>query len=162
MKMLSLDQSLNVTGWAYFENEKLINYGNFSIKKTLPMEMRLNEFQKAILETMNSCGDGYPDIIVFEDIQNQQNNITYKHLAYVQAALMIICYNLNIKYSILSPSSWRAALGGGFGRKREEQKQAAIEYVQAKCNKNVSSDEADAICIGLAYMKEKKRNESAF
>lgn len=102
------------------------------------------------------------DYVAFEDIQNQANNETYKKLAYCQSAIYLWCYFNDIHCSTLGPSHWRSVLGGNFGRKREEQKKAAIEYVRRACNKEVSSDEADAICIGLAYLKESKKNQSAF
>ena len=62
----------------------------------------------------------------------------------------------------MSPSHWRKVLGGNFGRKREEQKAAAIQYVKEKCGLEVTSDEADAICIGYAYLLESKKSQSAF
>ena len=65
-------------------------------------------------------------MIIFEGIQQQSNVETFRKLAMVQAAILLLCYNLDIKYMIYSPSEWRSMNGGGYGRKREDQKVAAI------------------------------------
>lgn len=163
MIYLSLDQAMRTTGWAIFENKDLKQYGNFTIPGNIPIEQRLNQF---IRELNNLYREYEFDELFFEDIQNQNNNETYKKLAYVQATIIIWCYNNNIKFHILSPSHWRSVLkercGISFGRKREEQKQKAIELVQQFFSRMVTSDEADAICLGYAGVCEQGKTESAF
>lgn len=163
MIYLSLDQAMRTTGWAIFEDDELKKYGSFTIPNHHPIEQRLNE----LMRELNNLYREYEfDELFFEDIQNQNNNETYKKLAYVQATIIIWCYNNNIKFHILSPSHWRSVLkercGISFGRKREEQKQKAIEFVQQFFSKMVISDEADAIALGYAGICEKNRAESAF
>ena len=159
MMLLSLDQALNTTGWAIFDNNKLIENDSFNIKATAPIEVRLGSFWKKL----NSLYEKYNfDYLVFEDIQNQNNNETYKKLAYCQATIYLWCYFKEIKCSVMAPSHWRSVLDYSFGRKREEQKKAAMNLVKEKCGLSVSSDEADAICIGLAYLQETSKNKSAF
>ena len=92
--------------------------------------------------------------VVFEDVQNQQNENTYKKLSRVQGAIIAWCEIQGVDYDIVAPSHWRSVLGGSWGRKRDEQKQHAIEYVKDVLDKDVSSDEADALCIGLSFIKE--------
>ena len=69
-------------------------------------------------------------------------------------------------YTILAPSHWRSILkdkyGQGFGRARAEQKKVAQELVEKECGVSATSDEADAICIGLAGIIEYNKNRSAF
>lgn len=162
-KYLSLDQALKVTGIAVFENKKLKNYKIFSLDSSLPIEQRLGNYWKELNELKNQFE---PDFIFFEDIQNQQNNETYKKLAYVQAATILWCYFNDIKFSILAPSHWRKILKEkyniSFGRKRQEQKEAAIKFILDTFEIEVSSDAADAICLGLAGILEKEQNKSAF
>ena len=164
-KMLALDQALGVSGWSIFENRQLVAGGKFTIKPTLPIEQRLNEFMQHISELHNQYQF---TSIAFEDIQLQCGKVsTYQKLAYVQAALMIWCYNNNVKYKILAPSHWRKILkdkcGVSFGRKREEQKQNAINFVKDKFDLEVTTDEADSICIGFAAQLERVEvQESAF
>lgn len=149
--ILSLDQSLRVTGYAVFKNDELLAYGTFSVDESLPIEKRLHTLMKNV---QNLCKQYSPDVICFEDIQDQHNISTFKKLAFVQAAILIYCSIINMRYEVMAPSHWRKVLGGGFGKKREEQKQHAIELVKNTYNIDVDSDTADAICIGMAYIKE--------
>lgn len=163
MKILSLDQALNVTGYAIFDNHELTSWGHFKTTSSKPIEHRLCEIWKHLNDLLNQYNFEY---VVFEDIQKQTNQETYKKLAYVQAAVMIWCYNQNIKFTIYSPSHWRKILKETynviFGRKREEQKKAAIEFVNHMNNMIVSSDEADAICIGYAYLAPNAKSINEF
>ena len=157
---LSLDQSLASTGWAVFKDSELVDFGVFQVPKTKPMDVRLMQIQKEVSELYARFEF---DEVFFEDIQMQAGNaLTYKHLAYVQAALMLWCGNMDIDYDILAPSHWRKVLGGSFGRKRVEQKQHAINLVKDWYDTEVSSDEADAICLGRAGIQEKAAHTVAF
>ena len=161
MIVLSLDQAAVTTGWALFENNKLINKGSFTIKKTLPIEVRLWQIQQSLLDVIyKNLNDRNPDIIVFEGIQQQSNVETFRKLAMVQAAILLLCYDLGIKYVIYSPSEWRAINGGGYGRKREEQKNAAIAKAKEWYQVEVDSDIADAINIGHAYLINRTNDKS--
>lgn len=158
--VLSLDQALKTTGYAVFENETLIECGKFTINANATMGERLASFKKEILGLKESYN---VDTIIFEQIQLQNGNAkTFQHLAYVQAMLFYFCYQHNIKHEVYEASHWRKVLGGGFGRKRAEQKQKAIDVVQQKYQIEVDSDIADAICIGCAYLKEKRNNQKGF
>ena len=164
-KILALDQALQLSGWSLFDGRDLVTSGTFSVKTTLPIEQRLNCIMRHISELYNEYEF---DALVFEDIQLQCGNVTtYQRLSYVQAAIMIWCYTNDVKYKVLAPSHWRKILkdkcGISFGRKREEQKQNAIDFVKDKFDIDVSTDEADAICIGFAAQLERVEvNESAF
>ena len=158
--ILALDQSLKVSGAAIFENKKLVHYEAFSIKPDQKMERRLMD----IWQQLNELWHDYQfEKIYFEDIQLQAGNaLTYKHLAYVQATIILWCAVNEVSYEMFTASHWRKVLGGGFGRKRQEQKEHAIRLVQEKYGMIVSSDEADAICIGMAAIKEREENVVGF
>ena len=160
MVILALDQSLKVSGVAVFDKKKLIHYETFSIKPDQKMERRLAD----IWENLNELYHDFQfEKIYFEDIQLQAGNaLTYKHLAYVQASIILWCYYNSLPYEIYTASHWRKVLGGGFGRKRQEQKEHAIQLVKERYDITVSNDEADAICIGMAATKEKEANQVGF
>lgn len=161
--LISLDQAAKVSGFAIFEDEKLVRSGTFSIPPHKPIEERLARFYQELTDLYYDYADCDNIEFAFEDIQLQAGNVkTYKVLAYVQAVLLLFCFYNKIPYTVSTPSHWRKLLGGSFGRKREEQKQHAIEYVKDVCGKDVSSDEADAVCIGLARIKEKKEDQAGF
>ena len=160
MKFLALDQALGTSGWAVFDDKKLIAADNFSVSKTAPMDRRLLEIYKNLTDLYHEYEF---EKIYFEDIQLQAGNaLTYKHLAYAQAAIILWCGHMNMDWSISAPSHWRKVLGGGFGRKRAEQKRYAIQLVQKWYNIEVSSDIADAICIGRAAIQESREKKVAF
>ena len=162
MFVIALDQALQVSGYAIFNGNKLQESGTFSLSKTKPIEQRLALLYQELENLLQKVDDEHVRL-VFEDIQLQAGNVkTYQRLAYVQAAILLWCYYHQINYDILPPSHWRKVLGGGFGRKRDEQKQHAIDLVRKTCGKEVTSDEADAICIGLAALKERRTQKVGF
>ena len=80
----------------------------------------------------------------------------------VKAIILLWC-NINNKiYMVYAPSSWRNLCGGGYGRKREEQKQVAINNVKKWYDIDADSDVCDAINIGRAALIDLGRNKSAF
>lgn len=156
MRILALDQSSRVSGWSIYDNDKLIDFGHFSIPSFLPVERKMNELMRQLCELHNKFEFA---AIAFEDIQLQAGNVkTFKILSYMQAAIIIWCYDNDMSYKILAPSHWRSILKDNFhlsfGRKRTEQKQVAQEFVQNKFNITVTEDEADSICLGLAAVLE--------
>lgn len=148
MRVLGLDQALVTTGWSIHDGRRLVASGTFTVKPTNDgMGRRLNDIMRHLTELHNEYEF---DRVYFEDIQMQASVVTYCHLAYVQAAVILWCYYNQMPYRIYSPSTWRSVVGGNFGRKRDEQKATAIQRVRDLYEKDVSSDEADAILIGLA------------
>lgn len=164
MRLLALDQASRVTGVSIFDNDKLIKYGTFEIKSNQELGKRLTQF----LENLDKLYAAYHfDAVAYEDIQLQMGNVeTYKKLAYIQAMILFWCEKNEKKLYCLSPSHWRKVLkekyGMSWGRKRAEQKQTAIDFIQEHYEKEVDSDTADAICIGCAANIEINKNESAF
>ena len=103
------------------------------------------------------------DRVAIEDIQLQKfagkNGhvesavTTYKVLAQLQGALLVTCFEYNIPCSVIHTATWRAHCKIT-AKSRADQKRAAQLFVLKKFGKNVTQDEADAICIGL-YIAEK-------
>lgn len=164
MRLLALDQASRVTGVAIFDDDKLVKYGTFEIKSNQELGKRLTQF----LENLDKLYAAYHfDAVAYEDIQLQMGNVeTYKKLAYIQAIILFWCEKHEKNLYCLSPSHWRKVLkdkyGMSWGRKRVEQKQTAIDFIQEHYEKEVDSDTADAICIGCAANIEINKNESAF
>lgn len=164
MRLLALDQASRVTGVAIFDDDKLIKYGTFEIKSNQELGKRLTQF----LENLDRLYTAYHfDSIAYEDIQLQMGNVeTYRKLAYIQAMILFWCEKNEKNLYCLSPSHWRKVLkekyGMSWGRKRVEQKQTAIDFIQEHYEKEVDSDTADAICIGCAANIEINKTEPAF
>lgn len=164
MRLLALDQASRVTGVAIFDDDKLVKYGTFEIKSNQELGKRLTQF----LENLDKLYAAYHfDAVAYEDIQLQMGNVeTYKKLAYIQAMILFWCEKHEKNLYCLSPSHWRKILkdkyGMSWGRKRAEQKQTAINFIQEHYKKEVDSDTADAICIGCAVNIEINKTKSAF
>ncbi len=163
MKILALDQSLNTSGWAIFDNNSLIKFGHFKIHSAESIENRLGTLWEKIYKLYKDYQFEY---IYFEDIQYQNNKDTYKKLAYVQATILLWCFFNETKYLILSPSHWRKIITDNFnikfGRSRTEQKNKSCDFVKNKFNIDITEDEADAIAIGIAGNIEMKQTPVNF
>ena len=156
-KLLALDQSSHITGYAIFDNGQLIKYGKFSCD--IPeLDARLVQIKQKVKELI----DEYQiDYVVLEDIQQQSNvanNVqTFKILAEVLGVLVEFLEEQQICHSCVLASTWKAQLGIK-GRTRAEQKRNAQAYILDTYNIKATQDESDAICIGR-YMTQKSPND---
>jgi hypothetical protein len=96
------------------------------------------------------------DRVVIEDIQLQNfeeenlNTIgvtTFKALAHLQGVLIDLFYENKISYKIAHTGTWRKHIGVK-GKSRTDKKKSAQLIVKELYQRDVSQDEADAICIG--------------
>lgn len=148
-KLLALDQSSRITGWAIFDNGKLVNYGKFNAEVAGTnigdrLEYIRNKVQKLV-------EDNKIEEVIMEDIQMQGNVVnnvqTFKILAEVFGVISELLVEMKIPQSAVLASSWKSALGIK-GRARAEQKQNAQKWVVDTYSVKPTQDECDAICIG--------------
>lgn len=162
-RTMALDQASRTTGWAIYDNKNLVTSGHFSIPANKTMQQRLISFVNHLSELIEKYN---VEKIYYEGIQYQNNIETYKKLAYIQAMIIYTTTIDNIPILELSPSHWRSIIkdknGIKFGRSRIEQKQKAQEFVKEFFDKEVTEDEADAICLGYAGVLEDEKTKSAF
>ena len=150
--VISLDQSITKTGISVFESNecdddfKLIQYELFTTKKGSTEE---KIFQVAT-KLRDLIEEFKPTKVLLEDIQLQVNVKTYKSLSQLQGILFFICYAEHIKCEIVKPTVWRKELEIK-GKKRDELKEKAKEYVFNKYGLTVEEDVAESICIGTYY-----------
>lgn len=145
--ILALDQSSRITGWAIFNGNKLVDYGKFTLDDD-NVGIRLTKFRFEITKLINTY---HPHEVVLEEIQEQNNILTFKVLAQVQGVLIELLNFLNIPYNIIASTTWKSTLGIK-GRIRAEQKKNAQEYINKKYDIKVAQDIADAICIGDCHL----------
>lgn len=150
-RILALDQATHITGYALFDNEKLVTYGTF--KTTTTDEIARD---KQIAEWLVSAIHNWkPDYIGLEGIQLQQNLYggetvgvtTFETLARLQGILMLTCYQNKIEYKICPSTIWRKFCGVK-GKHRTDKKRSAQNIIKKEYDVTVSNDEADAILIG--------------
>ena len=159
--LLALDQASVTTGYAIFQDKKLITYGKISLDDP-NVGRRLAVLRQTLLELIKAY-----DItcIAFEDIQLQAsvgNNVkTFKVLANVFGVIWELCEELKLNYEIVSSNTWKSTLKIR-GKNRSEQKRAAQAFVQEEYGMSCTQDEADAICIGSHMLKTSEFFTSAW
>lgn len=151
-KLLALDQSSHITGWAVFDGDKLIAHGKISVDDP-DIGERLYKIKTQVIELI----DKYKITeVVFEDIQLQTNVVqnvrTFKVLAEVFGVLYETFTELELPNEAVLAASWKSTLGIR-GTDRATQKRNAAEYVANTYNIKATQDECDAICIGTHYIK---------
>lgn len=151
--LLSLDTSTTSTGWAIFKDGKYQESGVIDdFKKVKNGHERLKLMTKKLLDNI---GQLKPDIIVIEKDVVFGNMKVIDMLMKIIGAVYGFCLFNGITYYEFAPSEWRKYVKlQAFGRKRDEFKKASIKYIKDNLNMEVNDDEADAICIGLAYCKK--------
>ena len=153
MKVVSFDQATWISGYAVIEDGEYKKSGTVTSRKKEGIEDRFISMTKELCKII---ADEDADCVVIEDVQQQVNKQTFKHLARLQGAILGYCGVNDIPCLVYPATTWRRRLGfsQGQGVKRQGLKSQAIEYVKDNCKKNVKNDEADAICIGLAVFAE--------
>lgn len=147
-RLLALDQASAVSGYAIFEDGKLIKYGAFSVDDE-KITTRLVKIKKYVLDLITNFNITR---VALEDIQLQKNVETFKALAQVLGVLTETFEELNIPYEIVYSSSWKSTLKIK-GSKRVEQKRNAQKYVLDTYGVKATQDTCDAICIGTHILK---------
>lgn len=154
--LLALDQSTKITGYAVFNGQELIAHGHvtFSGSDYINRIVQLRQWLNGIIDSVDGSIQ-----VALEDIQLQDAKgtgvtglPTYKKLAHVQGALMTLLEEKRISYQLVLASSWKSTCGVK-GKRREEQKKNAQLYVKNTYGFDPTSDEADAICLGLHVLK---------
>ena len=159
-RILALDDATYSTGWAIFDDSKLIKFGTFSVNQSTEVE-RIEAIKQWMI---NMISIWRPDSLIIEDIQLQnekgangdaiENVTTYKVLAHLQGVLQNTAFELKIPFETVYPSVWRKGCGVK-GKYRADRKKSAQLLVKQWYDLDVTSDDAaDAICIGRYYSKK--------
>lgn len=154
MRLLALDQASRTSGWAVFEDGKLLKYGKFTADHS-----DVGDRLHFIRGRVNQLIDEYDiDEVVFEDIQlqgNVANNVaTFKALAEVFGVLYELFVTLKMPRTAVLSTVWKSTLGIK-GKDRPAQKKAAQAWVESTYGVKPTQDECDAICIGAHYVNNK-------
>lgn len=155
MRILSLDQSTVITGFALFENDTLVSSGTIDLHKESDLSLRARHMWREIDALIT---DARPDIIVYEGVALQNNAQVLIKLGNLQGHIMASAWKLDIPFVSYLPTTWRKLLefrqGGSV--KRSELKKQSVSLVEETYGVHMKEDEAEAVAIGLAYIKEQK------
>ena len=151
MRLLALDTSTKHTGYAYFVDGKLKRSGVID-SDIQDSKQRLNYMILMIYKLLDYVK---ADMIVFEDVKIINNQHTLVMLQEILGAVIGYCNAHLTQYKYYAPSEWRGRNGiQAYHAKRDELKRLSVEQVKEKYNLDATDDEADAILIGTAYLKE--------
>ena len=156
--ILALDMSTHRTGWATIIGDEY-KYGAIA-SSSKDVEKRIGIMRDAIIKLIEEYKI---DTIIIEEVRSDgTNNRTGKVLNWLQGCVIVAVYEYNkkIKVETIETSSWRRVLGiQKYGVRRDEYKIKDVDFVNKNYNldlKYQQDDEADAICILTAYMKDKE------
>lgn len=111
MKILSLDMASNKTGYAYFNNEELIDYGLWDISNNGEKDWRKRIAQMAQFIS-DYCDNHKVDKIYAEDVPPISENVqTVKVLASLQGMLISLGIAKSIEIEFISVTTWKTKVG---------------------------------------------------
>ena len=163
-KMLCLDTASLISGWAYYENGKLTDYGaidNSAHKKEWEEEERLRRMCHSLCDLIEQKK---PDIICIEMTVVDRGCATQRLLSEIVGSVRGFCYSLkNVEFWEYRPSSWRRLCrkkgeelpkdkDGKTIKKRDDFKKWSVEKVKRDFDIDVTDDISDAILIGQAHI----------
>lgn len=161
--LLSLDTSVASTGYAIFDEDKLIKYGKIVTNK--------KDFENEDSRLNYICDEIEMLIIKYEIneivCENQFTSVNSKTILILRKLIGGIMrtanrFNINVHYYL--PAQWRKILGINKGTSDDKKKKCydyliknnIIDFEFVPKNKDKNDDICDAIGIGLAYLKEKQ------
>lgn len=160
-RVIAIDQATYISGYAIFDNEKLVKYGTFEVSEGTPEIERDYQIRVWLLNLITSWR---PDYIGLEGIQfqtsvdgqggtSQMGVTTFERLARLQGILMETCFEMGVPFEVCPTNTWRHFCGVK-GRYRSDKKRSMQHLAQQWYNVNLSQDEADAVGIGR-YISQK-------
>lgn len=160
MTTLSIDASTKSTGIAVFQQGKLIHYECINSNNTDTYK----RIEKMTIRIQQLCNEYKPTDIIMEDVLPEDvkhNQNVYKALIYLQAAIVLKMNEYHQNVELVTASHWRSMckIKTGKGIKRQQLKKESKELIKNIFNIQVNDDISDAICLGMAYVKQ---HESAF
>lgn len=107
MNILGVDLSTKKTGWAFFENDTLKDYGVISCshKNSRARALIMQEELRKVIISNNI------DRVVVEDLAVYTNFKTIVALAITHGCLFSLCNELGVEFIAYDPSEWRSLTG---------------------------------------------------
>ena len=162
IKMISLDSATGKTGVCIWQNGKYAESYVIENNPKIKGDEKLNSMIDLIYSLLKV---EEPEVIILEQVAVTRNAVSTRMLQELTGAIRGFCVERGVKYVTLRPSEWRKQIVEIYnqkpsGRKRDDQKIWSLDIVNNKLNiETESDDEADAICIGKAYIEIQKKGE---
>lgn len=146
-RILALDQATKRSGYAIFDNGKLIKFGVFDAEKFGAEVARISAVRHWLI---NMIENWKIDYIGLEGIQLEKNFgvEVFASLARLQGTLINTIFEAGLPHLVCHTATWRNHCGVK-GRSRADCKTSMRRIAKELYGVNVSDDESDAIGIGL-------------
>lgn len=152
-KILSLDTSTKKTGYAVYNEGRLVHYSSIDKSAIKDGDERLRAMIKDLATLIEREA---PDTVVVEETVVTRNPQTQRMLSMILGAVLGVCVSYNFNYCALRPTQWRKAVRGDdekLPRKRDELKKWSINKVDELFGiQDIGDDVSDAILIGQAFI----------
>lgn len=154
-RIIALDNATQKMGLSIFDDGELVYYDLIRFTG--------GKIEDRLVKIFNTINNIFikklkPDLIIFEDIQYQNNYQTYKKLSMLLGILIVSAKLNGIEYEVIAPAAWRSHFQ--IVGKRGLAKAKAIELVYKMYNVSLGDDVAEAVLIGKYYadkfLNEKK------
>lgn len=160
MKILSLDTSTKVSGYAVYDDNDLIYYSSIDKSSIKDSELRMMAMVSGIFILMQQYK---PDVVAIEEMVVPRNPQTQRMLTLILGAVYGQCLQAGIRYCSLRPTQWRAAVKDKkekLPRKRDGLKAWSISKVNNLFNiSGIDDNISDSILIGQAYINMKREEK---
>lgn len=169
MIVLSLDASTSCTGYAVFDDDKLVAYGAIKPNGDNWRDRIMDE----TMQLADIMRQYKPAFLVAEDIPKKPGANTLEKLGAVHGMILSLCAGFKIKPMFLLPSEWRQEVGffdgTRNGMKRDVMKEKAVnaanrifgldlKWVSSTSSKN-DDDVAESIMIGWSQVGKAKNHK---
>lgn len=159
-RIIAFDQATEKVGMSIYDNGKLVYFDMFRFTDQI-LIYRLTKILRLLEEVVIPIWK--PDLLVFEDIQQQGPNVlTFKILSMLLGICEVTAAKYNIEALTVSANVWRSGVGvTGAGTERSKQKNLAVSKVKELTGFVVGDDTAEAILIGK-YAASKRKSSKLF
>lgn len=153
MFMVSIDSSTKKTGMTLFVGGHMTSYTLIDNSKIKDVNERID---KMCIDIIKQLSKWSPSVVYIEEPKGEGRNVELvRKLSEILGAVRVWCLTHGSTYDEIKPSVWRKYVGIEQGaKKRDELKQASIDYVYRKYGVVVNDDVADSICIGSAMINK--------
>ena len=155
-RIIAFDQATYKMGMSVWDNGRLAYYDLFQFNDALT-ESRLAKIERLLSEVVVPIWK--PDVVVFEDIQEQggvKGMKTFKILAMLLGVCLTTMERLGIKHVEYAPVVWRKEFGAVSGGRGAE-KAWAVNKVHELTGQWVNEDTSEAILIGYSACRKIQR-----
>lgn len=155
-RVVAFDQATYKMGMSIWDNGKLVYYDLFQFNDQVT-EVRLVKIERLLSEVVVPIWK--PDVVVFEDIQEQggvKGMKTFKILAMLLGVCITTIEKLGVKHVEYAPVVWRKEFGAVSGG-RQAEKSWAVNKVHELTGQWVNEDTSEAILIGYSACRKIQR-----